>query len=117
MRYLLSVLLALLLATGVVLVAQEKQPPTQLKFASKTGDVAFDHAAHVKREKAQCTTCHDKLWPQSATAPLNFKLGLHKPAEAKKTSCGTCHHAGGPAFASAANCKKCHAMGGGAKKD
>ncbi len=103
----LSALFALLLFT---LAAAEK-PPDKLVFKSKMGDVTFDHAAHVKRAKDDCKTCHPKLFEQSKTAPLNFKAGMHKPAETAKTSCGFCHHAGGMAFETKGNCKRCHVKG------
>jgi c(7)-type cytochrome triheme protein len=81
--------------------------PDKLVFESKMGTVTFDHAKHVEREKTECTNCHDKLFPQSK-APLNFKAGMHKQAEAKKESCAGCHHEGGSAFATKGNCKSCH---------
>ncbi len=118
MRYLTAVSLALFLAGGLTLTAQEakEKAPAKLEFKAKNGNVTFNHAAHVKREKNDCKVCHDKLWPQDAKAPLNFKAGMHKPAEAKHTSCGTCHHAGGQAFATAGNCNKCHMKPGAAAK-
>jgi c(7)-type cytochrome triheme protein len=79
------------------------------------GNVTFDHAGHVKHAKNDCATCHPKLWPQSATAPLNYKAAAHKTAETKKTSCAECHHPGGTAFASKGSCNKCHVKGGAAK--
>ncbi len=110
MRYLIGSVLALFVAGGLATVAQEKKPPAKLTFPTKMGAVTFDHAAHLKREKNDCKVCHDKLFQQDAKAPLNFKPGMHKPAEAKKISCGACHHAGGPAFQATlpANCSKCH---------
>ena len=81
------------------------KPPEKLVFESKTGAVTFDHAKHVERN--DCAACHDKLFRQSR-GPLNYKAGLHKPAEAKKQSCGGCHVAGGAAFASKGNCNTCH---------
>jgi len=72
------------------------------------GNVTFAHAEHIKRADGKCAVCHPKLFPQSAKAPLNFKAGMHKPAEAKKTSCAACHHAGGTSFQTKGNCKKCH---------
>ncbi|MEK7406876.1 MAG: cytochrome c3 family protein [Acidobacteriota bacterium] len=90
--------------------AQEKKAQEKLIFESKMGNVTFLHVKHTEREKADCKVCHDKLFPQDAKAPLNFKLGMHKPAEAKKTGCTACHIAGGKAFAVTvtANCGKCH---------
>jgi len=82
--------------------------PKGLVFASTRGDVAFNHALHVKRESNNCKACHDKLFPESL-APLNFKANEHKTAEAAKTSCGGCHYPGGDAFEAKANCAKCHA--------
>ena len=97
-----------ILTAGMVLVGQEKKPPDKLTFAAKNGNVTFDHASHLKPVKGDCKSCHDKLFPESATAPLNFKTGMHKPAETAKTSCGNCHHAGGTSFESKGNCAKCH---------
>ena len=107
MRRLFSVLIVALVACGLVAVAAEK-PPETLVFTSKMGNVTFQHAKHGERAKGDCKVCHDKLFQQSAKAPLNFKAGMHKPAEAGKTSCGACHVAGGTAFASTGNCAKCH---------
>lgn len=99
--------LSLLLAVGT-LFAEEKTPPKELVFQAKMGNVTFNHAKHVERAKGDCKTCHPKLFPQDAKAPLNFKAGMHKPAEANKTACGACHHAGGTAFETKGNCAKCH---------
>ena len=88
--------------------AQEVKPPTKLVFQTKMGNVTYDHAAHVKRAKGDCKVCHDALFQQSAKAPLNYKAGMHKPAEADKKACGHCHVAGGTAFASTGSCAKCH---------
>jgi c(7)-type cytochrome triheme protein len=89
--------------------AQNKTPPAKLTIQAKAGNIAFDHAAHAKREKDDCKVCHTKLFAQDAKAPLAFKPP-HKNAEDKKTSCGSCHRAGGTAFESKANCTngKCH---------
>jgi c(7)-type cytochrome triheme protein len=106
MRLLTSLVLAFAIALSFgVLYAQK--PPEKLSFASKMGNVTFDHAAHVKRANNNCAACHDKLFPMS-NAPLNFKAALHKTAEAAKTSCGGCHTPGGAAFETKGNCAKCH---------
>jgi c(7)-type cytochrome triheme protein len=91
------------------LVAQDKTPPTKLVFQSKAGNITFDHAGHAKREKNNCMVCHPALFTQDAKAPLAFKPS-HKNEEDKKTSCGSCHRAGGAAFETKANCTngKCH---------
>jgi len=104
MRYLVGLVAILFVSGGMV--AQEKKAPAKLTFPAKNGAVAYDHAAHNKREKNDCKVCHDKLFPQS-NAPLKFKP--HPPAEAKKVSCGFCHRAGGTAFETKGNCTKCHA--------
>jgi len=109
MRYFLISILVVSIA-GVLGAAAEKklEPPSKMVFVAKTGNVTYDHAAHVKRVKDDCKTCHPKLWPQ-AKGNLNYKAGMHKPAEAKKISCGACHHAGGVAFETKGNCTtKCH---------
>jgi c(7)-type cytochrome triheme protein len=104
-----GVLGVVVLAVMAPLTAQEKKPPEKLTFKSAMGNVTFDHAKHVEREKADCKVCHDKLFPQSSNAPLNYKANMHKTAEAAKTSCAACHVAGGKSFESKApNCQKCH---------
>jgi c(7)-type cytochrome triheme protein len=116
MRKLILSFAVLFVIGGLGLVAQEKKAaptaPAKLTFEAKQGNVTYDHAKHAKREKDKCTVCHDALFPQKK-APLNFKAGMHKPAEAKKTSCGFCHHPGGTAsetkaFETKGNCTKCH---------
>jgi len=104
MRELIAFIATVVLLVAVALAAQA---PEKLVFESKYGNVTFDHAGHAKRAKGDCTVCHDKLFPQSR-APLKFKEGMHKPAEAKRISCGACHRPGGEAFASQGNCVRCH---------
>jgi c(7)-type cytochrome triheme protein len=108
MRYLIALFTAIAVIAGIEAVAQDKKAPTTLVFQARNGNVTFNHAAHVKREKNDCKVCHDKLFQQSAQAPLNFKAGMHKPAETAKTSCGACHNPGGPGFETKGNCAKCH---------
>src|SRR5574341_1913188 len=116
MKILLALLAGLVLLLGFgPLTAQEKKAPENLVFKSNMGDVTFDHAKHQEREKGDCKVCHPKLFQQSQ-APLNFKAGMHKPAEASKTACAGCHHAGGKSFESKGNCNKCHVKGPAAKK-
>ncbi len=104
----LLLILAGMVACGLALNAQEKKAPGKLVFAAKNGNVTFLHPSHVKAAKGDCKVCHDKLWPQDAKAPLNWKAGMHKPAELAKKSCGTCHVAGGTSFETKGNCTKCH---------
>ena len=107
----LSFLAIALLLNSVESAAQAPKPAAKIVFEAKNGNVTYDHEAHVKREKADCKQCHDKLFPQSK-APLGFKpFTAHAKAEAAKTSCGGCHHPGGKAFESKANCTKCHVKG------
>jgi c(7)-type cytochrome triheme protein len=108
MRLYSLILLALSIAAAFNALLAQKAPPETIVFTAKNGNVTFNHAAHTKRANNDCQTCHDKLFPQSR-APINFKAGLHKTAEAAKTSCGGCHTPGGPAFESKGNCAKCHA--------
>ena len=72
----------------------------KLMFDTIIGDVVFTHGAHRNREKGGCTSCHDKLWPQSTKEPLPSSDG-----------CKTCHSAGGRAFEMQGNCVKCHPNG------
>ncbi|HOL70545.1 MAG TPA: cytochrome c3 family protein [Bryobacteraceae bacterium] len=105
-------LLFVLIAISLLpVVAQEKKAADKLTFKAKTGDVTFDHAAHSKRVNEDCKVCHDKLWPESATAPLNYKAAMHRTAETKQISCGFCHRPGGTSFESKGNCNKCHVRG------
>lgn len=99
--------LVIALTLGVLGSLSAQKAPEKVTFQSKMGAVTFDHAAHLKRANNDCKTCHDKLFPQSEAA-INFKAGMHKPAETAKTSCGGCHNPSGPAFASTGNCNKCH---------
>ena len=105
MKPFLTIALSLLLVAGLVALAAEA--PDKMVFESKLGNVTFDHAKHTERVKQDCTACHDKLFPQSRE-PINFKKGMHRPAEKAKASCAGCHHNGGTAFETKGNCKKCH---------
>jgi c(7)-type cytochrome triheme protein len=111
MRMLFSNLMAGLVALAVLGLAAEK-PPENIVFETKMGNVTFQHVKHIERAKNDCKTCHDKLFPQSR-APINYKAGMHKTAEANKAACAACHVAGGTTFATAGNCSnsKCHVKG------
>jgi c(7)-type cytochrome triheme protein len=91
-------LLASVLITWLIAAADAPRPPGKLVFPSKRGDVVFDHSAHAARDEGGCASCHDKLWPQSAKAPLGSSAG-----------CRTCHRAGGKSFETRGNCDRCHA--------
>ena len=98
MRLVIAFFITLLLASGTTVGDQPKKPPRRLVFPSKAGDVTFNHTAHVKREKRNCSECHPQLWPQSADVPLTSSDG-----------CKACHHASGKSFEMKGNCVKCHA--------
>jgi c(7)-type cytochrome triheme protein len=101
-------LILMLMIAGLALLGQDKKPPEKIVFAAKPGNVTFVHATHLKAVKGDCKACHDSLFQQNKTAPLDFKAGMHKPAEAAKKSCGHCHNPEGPAFETKGNCAKCH---------
>jgi c(7)-type cytochrome triheme protein len=107
MRILFGLLFALAWITLTPSPAQEKKPPEKVVFDSKMGNVTFVHAKHAERVKNDCTTCHEKLFPQ-AKAPLNYKEKMHQVAEANTTSCAHCHVEGGAAFAAKGKCNTCH---------
>lgn len=88
------------IAGGLMLAADDAQPPGKLVFPSKAGDITFDHAAHVKTEKGECASCHEKLWPRSAKVPLKSSEG-----------CKACHIAGGKSFEMPGHCVRCHPSG------
>jgi len=107
MKKLAAILLCLCVLVGLTAVAQEQEKyKEKLVFKSKMGNVTFDHAKHQERAQ-KCETCHDKLFPKTEE-PLGFGKGMHKPAEAAKTSCAACHVDGGTAFQTKGNCNKCH---------
>jgi c(7)-type cytochrome triheme protein len=110
MQRLFSLLVAGFLVAALLGIAADK-PPEKLVFESKMGNVTFQHAKHVERAKNDCKVCHDKLFQQSAKAPLNYKAAMHKTAETSKTACAACHVAGGTSFATTGNCAKCHVKG------
>ncbi len=110
MRLWIASLIAISLLVGLSIAAAQ-QAPAKLVFESKMGNVTYDHAKHAEREKGDCKVCHEKLFQQSAKAPLNYKTGMHRVAEKQKTSCAACHVAEGKAFETKANCKRCHVKG------
>ncbi|MGA3095823.1 MAG: c(7)-type cytochrome triheme domain-containing protein [Bryobacteraceae bacterium] len=101
-RHTVAFLIAAALVGGAMAAAQDQKPPEKLVFPNKGGDAIFTHAAHIDREKGECTACHDKLWPQSTKEPLQSSDG-----------CRTCHRAGGRAFEMKGNCVTCHPSSGG----
>ena len=105
--YTTLLLFSISIIAALALLGQDKKPPEKIVFEAKPGNVTFVHATHLKAVKGDCKVCHDALFKQEK-APLDFKAGMHKPAEAAKTSCGHCHNADGPAFESKGNCAKCH---------
>ena len=109
MRKFLGYFLLLAMLGLTALLAQEKTAPPKFVIQAKPGNITFDHAAHAKREKNDCKTCHPALFKQDVKAPVAFKPP-HKTAEDKKASCGSCHRAGGTAFETKGNCTngKCH---------
>lgn len=107
MRVLIAMIACVCLMAAAVVLAGEAEAPAEMVFEAKTGNVTFDHAGHAAKANDDCTVCHDKLFKKER-GDLNFKKGMHKPAEKAKISCGACHHAGGEAFETKGNCKKCH---------
>jgi c(7)-type cytochrome triheme protein len=83
-------------------------PPRELIFPARPGQVRFDHARHTVRVKGDCAACHNGLFLPDAKAPLNWKPGMHQPAQAHRTSCGGCHRPAGAAFETKDNCHRCH---------
>lgn len=94
-------------AAAAPTVAAASALPGEMRFNTSMGTATFDHAQHVNLAKGDCTACHNKLFPM-ARAELNYAPGLHKAAEAARSSCAGCHAPSGTAFASANNCQRCH---------
>ena len=110
MKHAVAVLMVVILGTaGSWLTPAKAQTkiPAKIVFEAKTGNVTFDHTAHVKRVKAKCAECHDAVFPKSR-APIEYKAAMHKTAEKEKKACAHCHVEGGLAFESKGNCKNCH---------
>ncbi len=110
----------LLLAAGfgsTLLLSQSKVPPPKIVIPAKNGEVVFDHAAHLKRVKDGCKTCHPTLFAQDAKKPVGFRPP-HRNEEDKQVSCGACHRPGGTAFDTKGNCTngKCHVKPGTTKR-
>jgi c(7)-type cytochrome triheme protein len=97
MRTVIALFVTVTLAGFVTIAAQEKQPPEKIVFPSKQGATTFLHTKHIGRENGECTSCHDKLWPQSTAEPLKSSAGCH-----------ACHKPDGKAFENKGNCEKCH---------
>jgi len=99
MKYVIALFMTVTLVGLATLAAQDKKPPEKIVFPSKQGATTFLHAAHMQRENGDCTTCHDKLWPQSTAEPLKSSTGCH-----------TCHKPDGKAFSARdrGNCVRCH---------
>lgn len=111
MRKLAAVVPALVLFLSVVSFAQKKEKaPDEITIKAKNGAILFNHKKHAAAAKDDCKVCHDKLWTQDGTKPINFKPP-HVKHETAKTSCGACHAKGGTSFGSVGNCKKCHGTG------
>ncbi len=87
---------AVLFSCAASEVAQGQKAPAKIVLRAKNGNVKFNHAAHMKREKQQCGTCHPKLAPRS-------RARIKSAA-----ACAPCHSAGGSAFQMKGNCAKCH---------
>lgn len=110
MRKLLAGIPVLALAVAFIASGQQQpQAPASFTIPAKNGAILFNHAEHVKHAKNDCKACHPDPWPQSKTAPINFRPP-HSTAVSKQQSCGKCHRPQGTAFAAnlPANCKKCH---------
>jgi len=99
MRYVITLFMTVTLVGLATVAAQDKKPPEKIVFPSKQGATTFVHAAHLQRENGECTSCHDKLWPQSTAEPLKSSMGCH-----------TCHKPDGKAFSArdSGNCVRCH---------
>ena len=96
-RFVIMFFMMIWFASGATPAIPATNPPHSLMFPSKSGDVTFNHAAHLKRQNGACTTCHNRLWPQSAKVQVKSSDG-----------CSTCHHADGKSFEMKGHCTRCH---------
>lgn len=81
--------------------------PEGESVATRLGEALFGHDKHVELLGGRCQTCHVRLFPLEP-GMAGYADDLHRTAEQAKTSCGSCHRSGGPAFASQDNCLRCH---------
>jgi len=65
-----------------MVLARATDPPCEITFKTKNGDVLFPHQKHVDKVEKKCDVCHDKVFAKDSKAPLNFKDKMHKTAEA-----------------------------------
>ena len=87
--------------------AQPIELPGRISYDTTLGEAWFDHKQHVDLAEGDCAACHNNLFPMES-APLNYGAGLHRDAEAARSSCAGCHVVGGETFEAEGNCGKCH---------
>ncbi len=85
----LAFVVVLALATGAM-----PEPPKQVRYPVKRGEVIFDHAAHLARRE-KCRTCHgDRAATKlglDKTRAHNLCLGCHWGKKQGPKTCTGCH--------------------------
>lgn len=92
-----------LVGVGFAAVALAQAVPADIVYPNQMlGDTTFKHSTHSADAGIQCTECHTAIFPMKAK---ETKITMADMNAGK--NCGTCHKAGGKAFA-ATECAKCH---------
>ncbi|MCF6179365.1 MAG: hypothetical protein L3J63_08260 [Geopsychrobacter sp.] len=98
----LLVAIAMVSATAMAVVAQDKGPAV-IKIPAKMGEVTFQHANHQGRI-ADCTVCHHQGPGTACRSCHGVKPEAPKAKKAFHTRCKGCHKKqNGPT-----KCKQCH---------
>jgi c(7)-type cytochrome triheme protein len=102
MKFRYFIALFLLVALPTVASAAWTQKTVVFKTES-AGNVAFEHAAHLKKRSTHCTSCHNYIFNIVPSKNLFFTMADMEKGEA----CGGCHN-GDIAFSVKSNCATCH---------
>jgi c(7)-type cytochrome triheme protein len=79
-----------------------------IRYATRLGEVTFNHNRHIREVQGDCTQCHFKVFPMERRELTGYAADYHRTAEANGGLCAACHAPGKPAFATLNNCRKCH---------
>jgi len=79
-----------------------------IRYATRLGEVTFNHNRHIREAHGDCTQCHFKVFPMERRGLTGYAADYHRTAEANGAMCAACHTHGKAAFETLNNCRKCH---------
>lgn len=83
------------------------QAPADIVYPNAAvGNTTFSHSLHSDGKGMACTDCHTAIFQMAKNSAKITMADMNADMNAGKY-CGTCHKAGGKAFA-ATDCAKCH---------